>query len=187
MITAKDRADLLLFGQQTGRLYFRKLDSEDFDTWLRFCEDPDSLRYFAFSETDPADVKCQQWFDKIAWRYENSKGGMNALIDKESGRFVGQCGLLVQTVDEQEELEIGYSLMPESRGLGYALEAAAKCRDHAFQNELADSLISIIHPDNIASQNVALKNGMKLSKQTVYSGMPVNIYRIMKAEWKQIQ
>ena len=121
MIKAKDRADLLLFGQKTERLSFRKLDSEDFDTWLRFCEDPDSLRYFAFSETDPADVKCRQWFEKIAWRYENSMGGMNVLIDKGSGEFVGQCGLLVQNVDEQEELEVGYSLMPEFRGLGYAL------------------------------------------------------------------
>jgi RimJ/RimL family protein N-acetyltransferase len=185
MIKAKDRADLLLFGQQTGRLYFRKLDPEDFDTWLRFCEDPDSLRYFAFSETDSAEVKCRQWFDKIAWRYGNSMGGMNALIDQESGRFVGQCGLLVQTVDEQGELEIGYSLMPESRGLGYALEAAVKCRDHAFQNELTDSLISIIHPDNIASQNVALKNGMKLSKQTTFSGMPVKIYRVTRDEWEK--
>ena len=111
-------------------------------------------------------------------------GGMNVLIDKGSGEFVGQCGLLVQNVDEQEELEVGYSLMPEFRGLGYALEAAQKCRDFAFQNQLADSLISIIHPDNIASQNVALKNGMKLSKQTIYSGMSVKVYRIMKAEWK---
>lgn len=75
--------------------------------------------------------------------------------------------------------------MPEFRGLGYALEAAQKCRDFAFQNQLADSLISIIHPDNIASQQVALKNGMKLSKQTNYSNLPVNIYRISTAEWEK--
>lgn len=100
MIKVKDRADLLLFGHETERLSFRKLDSGDFDTWLRFCEYPDSLKYFAFSEKDPAVVKCRQWFEKIAWRYENSMGGMNVLIDKESGKFVGQCGLLVQNVDE---------------------------------------------------------------------------------------
>lgn len=187
MIKTKDRADLLLFGQETERLSFRKLEQEDFDTWLRFCEYPGSLKYFAFSETDSADEKCRKWFEKINWRYENQMGGMNALIDKGSGRFVGQCGLLVQSVDDLEELEIGYSLMPEFRNLGYALEAARKCRDFAFQNDFSDSLISIIHPDNLTSQNVALKNGMKLSKQTVYSSMPVNIYRITKTEWEQIQ
>jgi RimJ/RimL family protein N-acetyltransferase len=129
--------------------------------------------------------KCRQWFIKINWRYENMQGGMNVLTDKRSGEFVGQCGLLVQNVDGIEELEIGYSLMPESRGLGYALEAAGKCRDYAFRNDFTDSLISIIHPDNVASQRVALRNGMQLSKQTVYNGLPVNIYRITKEAWER--
>jgi ribosomal-protein-alanine N-acetyltransferase len=51
---------------------------------------------------------------------------------------------------EIEELEIGYSLMPESRGKGYALEATKKCKDFAFHNQLTDSLISIIHSKNLA-------------------------------------
>jgi len=184
MIKTADKTELWLFGQETDRLSFRKLSEDDFNTWLTFCEDAEIMRYFAFSETASALEKCRQWFDKIAWRYENLQGGMNGLIDKKSGVFVGQCGLLVHTVDDVEELEIGYSLMPESRGLGYALEAARKCRDFAFQNDFSDSLISIIHPDNIASQQLALKNGMKLSKQTVYNGMQVNVYRITKAEWE---
>nr|WP_294859727.1 GNAT family N-acetyltransferase [uncultured Fluviicola sp.] len=184
MINVADRTELWLFGQETARLSFRRLTSDDFDTWLTFCEDSEIMRYFAFPETASALEKCQQWFEKITWRYENLQGGMNALIDKKTQTFIGQCGLLVHTVDDMEELEIGYSLMPGSRGLGYALEAAGKCRDFAFQNDFSDSLISIIHPENIASQNVALKNGMKLSKQTVYNGMPVNVYRITKAEWE---
>ncbi|WP_430401636.1 GNAT family N-acetyltransferase [Fluviicola sp.] len=184
MIKVADRSKLWLFGQETERLSFRRLHEDDFDTWLSFCEDSEIMRYFAFSETASALEKCRQWFDKIAWRYENLKGGMNALIDTKSGKFVGQCGLLVHTVDDMEELEIGYSLMPESRGSGYALEAARKCRDFAFQHDFSDSLISIIHPDNVASQLVALKNGMKLSKQTTYNGMPVNVYRITKEEWE---
>jgi len=187
MINTADRTELWLFGQETERLSFRRLDPDDFDTWLSFCEDSEIMRYFAFSETASPLEKCRQWFDKIAWRYENLQGGMNALIDKESGTFVGQCGLLVHTVDDIEELEIGYSLMPDSRGFGYAFEAARKCRDFAFQNDFSDSLISIIHPDNVASQQVALKNGMKLSKRTVYNTMPVNVYRITRAEWEHIQ
>lgn len=38
---------------------------------------------------------------------------MNALIHKETGIFIGQCGLLKQMVDGIDELEIGYSLLPE--------------------------------------------------------------------------
>lgn len=184
MIKVADRTKLWLFGEETDRLLFRKLDENDFNTWLRFCEDPEIMKFFAFPESDSALEKCQKWFEKIFWRYDHQLGGMNALIDKNSSEFVGQCGLLVQTVDGHEELEIGYSLMPETRGAGYAIEAAKKCRDFAFQNNFSDSLISIIHPDNVASRQVAIKNGMQLWKQTVYNGMPVTIYRILRTEWE---
>ena len=185
MIKVTDRNRLLLFGEETVRLTFRKLNEEDFETWSSFCEDREIMQYFAFPETDLASVICRKWFDKIYWRYENNLGGMNVLIDKSSGKFMGQCGLLVQTVDEQEELEIGYSLMPQARGLGYALEAAKKCRDFAFENDFSDSIISIIHPDNLASQRVALKNELKLWKQTQFHGVKVNVYRITKEEWER--
>lgn len=187
MIKITDRTKLWLFGEETDRLLFRKLDEHDFDTWLRFCEDREIMRFFAFSEADSPLEICQKWFEKVFWRYEHQMGGMNALIDKNSNTFIGQCGLLVQTVDNREALEIGYSLMPEVRGFGYAVEAAKKCRDFAFQNDFSDSLISIIHPDNTASQQVALKNGMQLWKQTVFNGMPVHVYRILKEEWKNIK
>ncbi|MBS1577911.1 MAG: GNAT family N-acetyltransferase, partial [Bacteroidetes bacterium] len=65
---------------------------------------------------------------------------MNALIEKESGRLIGHCGLLVQTVDNITELEIAYSLLPEFWNKGYATEAASKCRDYAFENDFSDSL-----------------------------------------------
>jgi [ribosomal protein S5]-alanine N-acetyltransferase len=103
---------------------------------------------------------------------------MNVLIDKKSGAFIGQCGLLIQTVDDIEELEVAYSMMPQHRGKGYAPEAAKKCIDFAFANQLRDSVISIIHEDNLESQKVALKNKLSLDKRTMYDNNPVNIYRI---------
>jgi RimJ/RimL family protein N-acetyltransferase len=65
---------------------------------------------------------------------------------------------------------------------GYATEAARKCRDFAFTNSYTDTLISIVHVDNIKSEKVALKNGMTKTQQTVFKGMPVNIFMINKME-----
>lgn len=178
MIHNKDR--LLLFGEETDRLIFRKVESSDFDTWMSFCEEKDALKYIFSAEDQQLSPKekCEKWFDKVFHRYNNSLGGMNALIDKESGKLVGQCGLLIQTIDGVEELEIGYSLIKEFRGKGYALEAASKCKEFAIQYKLANSLISVIIPENLSSIAVAEKNGMIREKITLQNGDLVAIYRI---------
>jgi RimJ/RimL family protein N-acetyltransferase len=172
-----------LEGQETERLLFRRITEQDFDTWLEFCRYPDSLKYIFSQEqlkvVDPIE-RCNIWFKRVFNRYENGLGGMNALVDKQTGAFVGQCGLLIQTIDDMEELEIGYSLMPAFRGKGYASEAAKKCKEFAFENEYAASLISVIVPENSDSIKVAMNNGMKLDKTTTSNGDIVNIYRINK-------
>jgi RimJ/RimL family protein N-acetyltransferase len=172
-----------LEGQESERLIFRKIDESDFDTWMEFIKYPDSLKYIfsqdQLSNEDPI-VRCQMWFDRVFNRYKNNLGGMNAMIDKQTRELVGQCGLLIQTIDELEELEIGYSLMPHHRGKGYATEAAIKCKQFAFENNFRDSLISTIHVDNDASAKVAIANGMKLEKTTISNGDPVNIFRVFK-------
>ncbi len=183
MSVIKDNTKLLLFGQNTERLLFRQLEPSDFDTWLKFCEYPNSLKYIWPSNEDSAYEKCRIWFEKIFHRYKNHLGGLNALVSLENGSFIGQCGLLIHTVDGIDELEIGYSLMPKQRGKGYATEAAKKCRNYTFENNLAESLISIVHIDNKESEKVALNNGMTLDKQTTYNNIKVNIFRLTKPDW----
>ena len=179
----KDNKKLLLFGESSERLLFRQLKQSDFNEWLKFCEDSSSLKYIWLTDQDSTEEKCKIWFDRVFYRYENNLGGMNALIQKDNSEFVGQCGLLIHNIDGLEELEVGYSLMPEFRGKGYALEAAKRCRDYAFENNLSDSLISIIHIDNKESEKVAINNGMQLDKTTTYNNSGVNIFRINKSDW----
>ena len=180
-----DKSRFLLAGEQSERLLFRKVDQTDFDTWMEFYHDPESVRYWNVATTDPL-ANCREWFEKVFYRYSNGLGGMNALINRDTGEFVGQCGLLIQTVDGLTEMEIGYSIMPNCRRYGYALEAARKCRDVAFRNQWAESLISIINVDNTPSQGVALKNGMREEKRTVYHGNNVVIYRITSTEYASL-
>jgi [ribosomal protein S5]-alanine N-acetyltransferase len=169
----------LLHGQQTSRLNFRSVLESDYNVWLKFFQDPNTSLHWV-EEKESAEDACKNWYQKQFWRYENNMGGMNALIEKSSGLLVGHCGLLLQTVDGTIELEIGYSLLPEFWGKGYALEAATKCKDFAFENGLTESLISIISLTNLPSQKVALNNGMTIEKETTYKGNKVFIFRIHK-------
>jgi len=167
----------LLENQTSKRLIFRKLEEVDFEEWLPFYHNPKSTQYWEGLPSDPIEA-CTSQFDRIFERYENDLGGMNALISKETGQLVGICGLLVQVVDDITELEIGYSVLPQFWLKGYAYEAAQKCKQFAFENHYTDSLISIIHVDNLPSQKVALKNGMYLDKTTTYKNNPVHIFRV---------
>jgi len=167
----------LLNQQETERLRFRKLLPTDFEVWLPFHQEPESSRYWEGIPQNPA-VACAEQFNRTFERYRKGLGGMNALICKTTDAFVGICGLLVQTVDGIQELEIGYSILPKYWKKGYATEAAKKCSNYAFENKLAKSLISIIHIDNVASQKVARNTGMKFDKTTTYRNNPVHIFRI---------
>lgn len=172
----------LLTNQETERLTFRVLTKGDYQAWLPFFEDKVILSYFGIDTNFSQEVLCENWFNKVFHRYDNKLGGMNAILLKESGQLIGQCGLLIQTVEGVDRLEVGYSLLPKYRGFGYATEAAKKCKEYAFDSHLAEELISMVHVDNKASENVAVKNGMRLESVIDYEGMPAKIYCIKKME-----
>lgn len=175
----------LLEGQETERLLFRKVMWSDFDTWLDFHKNPITFRYW-ISEKESPENECQKWYEKQFNRYKHDLGGMNVLIEKQTGKLIGHAGLLVQNIDNIPELEVAYSLLPEFWSKGYATEAAKKCRDFAFENNYSDSLISIISLTNKPSENVALKNGMTIDKITQYNGNKVNVFRIHEKKWHKI-
>ncbi|MDB4292803.1 GNAT family N-acetyltransferase [Maribacter sp.] len=171
----------LLTGQETERLKFRLLKSEDFDSWVGLFKANNVAKYLQLDPKLSEIELCKIWFDKSLHRYENELGGMNVLIDKKTNRLIGQCGLLVQTIENVERLEVGYSILPEYWNKGYASEAALKCKNYAFENNFASALISMVHVDNIGSEKVALKNGMTFEKKIE----SFNIFRIDKENWNQ--
>jgi RimJ/RimL family protein N-acetyltransferase len=169
----------LLEGVQTKRLYFRKVVHGDFNDWLPFFEDPRSTQYWEGAPQDPV-TACLEQFQRTFERYDEGSGGLHALVCTKDEKLIGLGGLLVQVVDGLKALEVGYSILPKYWGLGYATEAAKHCMKVAFANNWCNSLIAIIHRDNLPSQKVALNNGMQKEKEINYKNNPVFIYGINK-------
>jgi RimJ/RimL family protein N-acetyltransferase len=176
--------NFMLDGEESDRIKFRLVQETDYDQWLPFFQNPETSLHW-IEPTETSEIACSKWIQKQFFRYENNLGGMNALLDKQSGKLMGYCGLLVQTVDQIQEVEIAYSLLPKFWNKGLASEAAQKCRDFGFNSRLNNSLISIISITNIPSERVAIKNGMVWCKTTVYKENKVNIFRIDINHWQQ--
>lgn len=145
---------------ETERLYFRELKQSDFYSLCRILQDEKTMYAYegAFSDTE-----VQGWLDRQIDRYKKWGFGLWAVILKETNGMIGQCGLTVQPWKDKEVLEIGYLFERAYWHKGYATEAAAACKKYAFEILKAREICSIIRDTNTASQNVALRNGMKLT------------------------
>lgn len=143
---------------ETERLYLREMNQADFDALCNILQDEDTMYAYegAFS-----DGEVQEWLDRQISRYQKWHFGLWAVILKETDEMIGQCGLTMQPWKDMEVLEIGYLFNRLYWHKGYATEAAKGCKKYAFETLKADEVCSIIRDTNVASQNVAIRNGMK--------------------------
>lgn len=178
---------LLMFGESSKRLKFRRLEADDFDSWKALFYKKEAAQYLGLDVTLSPEKLCEAWFTKSNWRYDNKLGGMNVISHIETGELIGQCGLLIQEIDGEKMIEVGYSILPKFWRQGYATEAAKKCRDFAFENNLTNQLVSVIHHKNTGSSRVAKNNGMTILKRDfMYLDMQVNIFGMKKSDWLSI-
>lgn len=174
---------MLLFRQNisTQNLLFKEVLPEHAKAWELLFDTPQTAEFLGLDPTLSKMELAQKFMSKVFYRYENNLGGMNALIEKTSRQLVGQCGLLIQEWNGQKFWEIGYAVLPQYRCKGYAAEAAIKCKEVAFNSNLCDEIFSIISAGNIASEKVAIKNGMTLHQHIPdYKGSNVNLWRVKK-------
>ncbi len=172
---------MYLATHSTQRLSIRPLTLADQKAWAPFFVQNESLRFFDLDPELSPEQKAELWINWQLDRYAQNRFGLLGLVSKENNTLIGMCGFLTQEINGQTEIEIGYHVLPAYWGKGFATEAAQYFKNYAWQQKLTDSLISIIHVDNIRSQRVAGKNGMLQTIKTEFRGKPVYIYRISAA------
>ena len=144
---------------ETERLFARKLTKDDFGSLCRILQDPEVMYAYehAFS-----DAEVNSWLERQLKRYVTDGFGLWAVILKETGSMIGQCGLTMQDWNGKMVPEIGYLFEKAYWHLGYASEAAKGCKEYAFQSLKLPRVYSIIRDNSLPSQRVAERNGMKL-------------------------
>lgn len=161
---------------ETERLYLREICQADIESLCKILQDEETMYAYegAFS-----DQEVQEWLDRQIARYRKWNFGLWAVILKETDEMIGQCGLTMQPWKDNEVLEIGYLFQRAYWHKGYAFESAKACKKYAFEVLDAQEVCSIIRDTNIASQNVAIRNGMVLTDSWTkhYKGVDMPHYR----------
>lgn len=167
---------------ETQRLILRPITQDDFDHWYAILSDPETMKHYP-APYDAAGV--QRWIDWTLQNYALHGFGLWAVVLKETGEFIGDCGITMQNINGQMLPEIGYHLHKSHWRKGYGSEAARKCMEYAFEVESFPAVYSYMTDSNAASYGVAIKNGMKLiEKYNDEHGVPHRVYAITREEWE---
>lgn len=157
---------------KTVRLWLREMRPEDSDALAAVLSDPIAMVHYP-APFSPGQV--EQW---IAWNeanYAQFGFGLWAVVRKDTGECIGDCGLTWQALDgpNDRHLEVGWHICRDQWNQGYATEAGRACRDYASAALRQPHLISIIGVHNLASQAVAAKLGMTVERAALTrAGLP---------------
>ena len=144
---------------ETERLILRKMDNGDYSALCKILQDEDVMYAYEHAFSDD---EVDEWLKKQLVRYETDGIGRWAVVLKENGEVIGQCGLTKQLWWGENIVEVGYLFRKDFWHKGYATEAAVACKDYAFNRLGEKRVYSIIRDLNLPSRRVALRNGMKV-------------------------
>ncbi len=134
-----------------------------------------------------SDEEAHARLDRQLRRYARDGFVLWAVVLKESGEVVGQCGLTWQDVDAHgtRGVEVGYLFQRAHWHRGLATAAARACRDYAFDQVGVEKAYSVIRDTNEASQRVVRRNGMTVEGSFVkrYRGvdMPHLVFSVSRS------
>jgi len=143
---------------ETKDLVLREMTIGDTDDLLIIFSDPEIMKSFDDFIFDHR--LMEQWVKRNLDHIEKHGDGLFSIIHKADNVLIGDCGLEHMEIDGRQEVEIGYDIRSDYWNRGCATQAATAVRDFAFEQLRLSRVISLIRPENVASQRVAEKTGM---------------------------
>lgn len=165
---------------QTPRLTIRSWREQDAPSALEIYGSPDVARWLSpamdrVTDLDTMAQVLQRWIsDDVGGRWPT---GRWAIERRSDGRIVGGV-VLLPLPPRGDDLEIGWQLLPEMWGNGYATETTHGVAGWAFTQE-TDELFAVVRPGNARAAAVARRNGMEWVGETdKYFDLTLQVYRL---------
>jgi len=150
----------------TERLTLRMLTGDDFEAYERIQNDDETMRYL--NGKAMTREEAYRHLSYLVGQWQLRGYGYWGVIENETNELVGRVGF--HNPDGWPGFELGWTMRRDRWGRGYATEAAQRALRYAFEELGQKHVISLIHPDNVASIAVAKKIGETLEGETVIMG-----------------
>jgi len=167
---------------ETDRLILRAPTREDFEPWAAFSADGEAMRHLGGPQ-----ARAMAWrgICTMAGAWTVRGFSMFSVIEKSTGRWVGRLG--PWQPEGWPGTEVGWGLIRDVRGKGYATEGAAACVDWAFEVLGWDEVIHTIDADNTPSQAVAGRLGSTILRQVTlpppFEGLTLDAWGQSRDQW----
>lgn len=163
----------------TPRLLLRRMSGENLDDLTRMFLDP---RVMATLGGVRSPDETREWLSRYLEHWRQHGFGLWLVFDRETGRFAGRGGLHHVLIDDRDEIEVGYALVPEFWGRGLATELARESIRVAFEVLNLPELVCFTLTTNRASQNVMRKAGFQYERDLLYKNLPHVFYRLRRPD-----
>lgn len=169
---------------ETPRLILRDLTDADAPALHRALGDP--LAMAAYEHGFDLD-ETRDWITRQHERYTRDGFGLWAVVLRETGELIGDCGITTQRIDDESVIEVGYHLVRDHWHRGYAVEAASACVEWAFNTLEVDDVYAKVRDTNLPSMNVAIRLGMTVRRRFITHyrdiDMPHLAFAVSRKQW----
>ncbi|CQR54606.1 GNAT family N-acetyltransferase [Paenibacillus riograndensis] len=148
---------------ETARLNIRKYTDEDTAALSAILSDPLTMAFWPAPFTSR---QTEEWIERNIQSYLTQGFGRWAVELKETGRLIGDAGIIKLELNGRVENDLGYIIHSDYWRQGYAYEAAKSILNYAIQELGLDRICINMPADHVASEGVAIKLGLK--KETEY-------------------
>jgi len=100
--------------------------------------------------------------------YKENGFGFYSMVIKDTFEMIGIVGLVNR--EGLEYIDIGYGILPEFRGQGFAYEATKSIYDYSKDTLKLKKIVAIVNPDNIRSIKLLQKIGLSFEKMVRLPG-----------------
>ncbi|MBO5353529.1 MAG: GNAT family N-acetyltransferase [Lachnospiraceae bacterium] len=170
---------------ETERLILREMTPDDYADLYAVLADSDIMQHYPYTFDEE---RVRGWIAKNMERYQIFGFGLWAVVLKETGEMIGDCGLTMQVINGQIKPEIGYHIRKDCQRKGYGSEAARASRDWTFENTPFNMIYSYMKYTNVGSYSTALANGMhQVDEFEDEVNTITKVYAISREEWEVLR